>query len=291
MKNKKDNIEKEYFKNNIVFSNLINYYLYGGKNIISPDDLEELDTESNNDNISRKRDILKLATMKTDGKYNYLLLGIENQTREDKYMVIRNMLYDILSYDKQRQDIDNYFKNVKINLEGNKNKIFPVITIIIYFSHKKWKGPKDLHSLLKIENESIKKFIPNYNLNIIEPYNMEEKDFKLLNNDLGVLFQFIKNSGDENKLNNLISNKHLVAKNETIRLINEITKADLPMNENEEDIEMCKAIEDMKKHAKEDGKKENLNNNIKTMHSNGFDVNTIAKALSLDINYVKKVLA
>ena len=54
---------------------------------------------------------------------------------------------------------------------------------------------------------------------------------------------------------------------------------------------MCKAIEDMKKHAKEDGKKENLNNNIKTMHSNGFDVNTIAKALSLDINYVKKVLA
>ena len=66
---------------------------------------------------------------------------------------------------------------------------------------------------------------------------------------------------------------------------------------------MCKAIEDMKKHAKEDGKAEgiqegiikgeekNLNNNIKTMHSNGFDVNTIAKALSLDINYVKKVLA
>ena len=128
MKNKKDNIEKEYFENNIIFSNLINYYLYGGKNIISPNDLVELDTESNNDNISRKRDILKLATMKTDGKYNYLLLGIENQTREDKYMVIRNMLYDILSYDKQRQDIDNYFKNVKINLEGNKNKIFPVIT-------------------------------------------------------------------------------------------------------------------------------------------------------------------
>ena len=62
---------------------------------------------------------------------------------------------------------------------------------------------------------------------------------------------------------------------------------------------MCKAIEDMKKHAREDGIQEgiakgeekNLNNNIKTLHSNGFDVNTIAKALSLDINYVKKVLA
>ena len=108
---------------------------------------------------------------------------------------------------------------------------------------------------------------------------------------MGVLFQFIKNSWDENKLNNLISNKQLVAKNETIRLINEITKADLPMNENEEDIEMCKAIEDMKKHAKEDGKKETLNNNIKTMHSNGADETLISKLLNLDINYVKKVLA
>ena len=54
---------------------------------------------------------------------------------------------------------------------------------------------------------------------------------------------------------------------------------------------MCKAIEDMKKHAKEDGKKENLNNNIKTMHSNGADETLIAKLLNLDINYVKKVLA
>ena len=62
---------------------------------------------------------------------------------------------------------------------------------------------------------------------------------------------------------------------------------------------MCKAIEDMRKESKAEGRFEgiqegetkNLNNNIKTMNSNGFDENTIAKALSLDIEYVKKVLA
>ena len=297
MKNKKDNIAKEYLKENIIFSNLINYYLYNGENKILPDDLIELDTESNIDNISRKRDILKLATMKTDGKYNYLLLGIENQTKEDKYMVIRNMLYDSLTYEKQRTNIDNYFKNVKIILEGNKQKIFPVITIIIYFSHKEWKGPKDLHSLLKIDKvETIKRFIPNYKLNIIEPYKMEDTDFKLLDKDLSILFKFIKNSDDENKLNDLIkNNQELKAKNETIRLINEITKANLSINKYEEETKMCKAIDDMKKHAREEGiekgKKEKLNENIKTMYSNGADETLIAKLLNLDINYVKKILA
>lgn len=293
MKNKKDNIEKEYFKDNIIFSNLINYYLYNGEKKILPDDLIELDTESNIDNISRKRDILKLATMKTDGKYNYLLLGIENQTKDDKYMVIRNMLYDSLTYERQRTNIDNYLKNAKIILEGNRQKIFPVITIIIYFSHKEWKGPRDLHSLLKIDKvEPIKRFIPNYKLNIIEPYKMEDTDFKLLDKDLSILFKFIKNSDDENKLNDLIkNNQELKAKNETIRLINEITKANLSINKYEEETKMCKAIDDMKKHAREQGKKEKLNENIKTMYSNGADETLIAKLLNLDINYVKKILA
>ena len=40
----------------------------------------------------------------------------------------------------------------------------------------------------------------------------------------------------------------------------------------------------------EQGARENLENNIKTMHNNGFDIETISKALSLDIDYVKEVL-
>ena len=62
---------------------------------------------------------------------------------------------------------------------------------------------------------------------------------------------------------------------------------------------MCKAIDDMMKHAEErgeargkvEGATNTLNENIKTMYSNGFDSNTIARALSLDIEYAKKVLA
>ena len=66
---------------------------------------------------------------------------------------------------------------------------------------------------------------------------------------------------------------------------------------------MCKAIDDMRKESKAEGIAEgeakgmaageakNLNQNIKTMYKNGFDVETIARALSLDLGFVKKVLA
>ncbi len=42
--------------------------------------------------------------------------------------------------------------------------------------------------------------------------------------------------------------------------------------------------------AKDEGKEEKLIENIKTMSSNGFDNETIAIALSLDLNYVNEVL-
>ena len=54
---------------------------------------------------------------------------------------------------------------------------------------------------------------------------------------------------------------------------------------------MCKAIDDMRKESKAEGKAETLNQNIKIMYKNGADENMIAKFLELDINFVKTVLA
>ena len=42
--------------------------------------------------------------------------------------------------------------------------------------------------------------------------------------------------------------------------------------------------------GREEGKQEGLKESIKTMHKNGFDEETISRALSLDIEYVKQVL-
>ena len=77
--------------------------------------------------------------------------------------------------------------------------------------------------------------------------------------------------------------------------MNEVTKSELKIEEREGKIDMCKAIDDMRKESmaagKLEGKIEALNQNIKTMYKNGADENLIAKFLDLDINFVKTVLA
>lgn len=77
---------------------------------------------------------------------------------------------------------------------------------------------------------------------------------------------------------------------DTVELINSVANLELNYEEKEGKINMCKAIEDLKKDWKAEGKTEGLNSNIKTMHSNGFNEETIAKLLNLDIKYVRDVL-
>ena len=130
---------------------------------------------------------------------------------------------------------------------------------------------------------------------------MTEKDFNMLNNDLSILFEFIKNSGNKDKLINLINSnkKYEHVNKKTIRLINEVTNININIEEDKEEIDMCKAIEDLKKDARKEGIAEGeargeakkLNENIKTMYKNGADETMIAKFLGLDISFVKKVLA
>ena len=54
--------------------------------------------------------------------------------------------------------------------------------------------------------------------------------------------------------------------------------------------EMESLIEEAEKTGIDKGRKETLESNIKTMYSNGFNIETIAKALNLETTYVKQVL-
>jgi hypothetical protein len=231
---KKDIVTKNYFSQNKIFSKIFNYYLFDGKDVIKENDLIELDTNqviSNPNLIKRERDILKEAIIKSDNNYDYLLLGIENQSKINNGMILRNLLYDSIGYSNQALDIVNTKNNAKIKLGS-----------------------------------------------------------------LSTLFRFIKASGNKDELNDLITKNESFKKTDVkmMELLNNILDLNIEIKDTE-DINMCKAIEDMKKDAKKEGiaegKQEAINENIKTMYSNGADINMIAKLLNLDINFVKKVLA
>ena len=177
-----DKICKSYFSDNFKFSDIFNFYLFNGNSVIKECDLKDKNIESiSNINLeqydSKFRDILKECVIKTDDKFNYLLLGIENQSKIDKEMVLRVLEYDIREYKKQ---YENNFKNNKSNVKINK-KILPIITIVIYYGNDIWNAPRSLYDYFYNIDSNILKYIPNYKLNLICPKEINEEDLKNLN--------------------------------------------------------------------------------------------------------------
>ena len=289
MSKKKDNILKDYMSKNDIFADIVNYCLYDGKVVVKESDLKESDTTFVNDNdeiFEKTRDLLKEVTIKEDNKNTYILFGIENQTKIDYEMVTRVLLYDGLTYRKQ-------FKN-----KTKDDIIKPVITIVIYYGTKKRNAPKSLHDLFKVDNDLLK-YIPNYHLNLIEPYQMTDSDIEKLKSDFKAICDFIRNSNDVEGIDKLRKSNYTEIGKDTVGVINFITDSKLSFNESEGRLNMCKGLDEFEARAEArgvakgetKGALEKERNNIKTMHKNGFDPETIAKALSLDINYVKEVLA
>ena len=284
MPKKKDNILKDYMSRNDIFADIVNYYIYDGKEVVKESDLKELDTTfvSDNDEVFEKtRDLLKEVNIKEDNKNTYILFGIENQTTIDKKMLFRCFLYDALAYRKQLRS-------------DNIEEIKPVITIVIYYGRKKWNAPKTIHDSFNID-DNIKKYIPNYHLNIIEPYQMSDSDIDKLKSDFKALCDFVRYSNDVKGLDKLREKNYNEIGKDTVGVINYITDSKLEFNEKEDKLDMCKGLDEFAARAKAEGKAEGAleqeKKNIKTMHKNGFAPEVIAKALSLNINYVKEVLA
>ena len=298
----KDNISKEYMKNNERFADLFNFYLYDGKSIIKDKDLIEIDTNDilnleNKYNITRYRDIVKKAIIKYSDNITYaLILGLENQTEINYAMVIRNMVYDSITYQKQIEALNGKSKYGKIKYEVlKKEKLKPVITLVLYFGNKKWNGPKDLYSMFEESNTEIRKYVSNYKLNLITPYDLEEKEFDKFKTEIKLLLKYIKYSNNKKELEKISKDKEFerVSK-DTANTINVMTGSKLNIEEKEGAINMCKAIDDMRKDAIKEGRmeerKERDKETVIKMSNFGMTKEDIAKCLEMDINKVTRIL-
>lgn len=142
-------------------------------------------------------------------------------------------------------------------------------------------------------DDSLKEYVSNYKINVISPLSFSDEEIDKYTKDLKQVFKVIKYSDNKDKLDKII-NEDEDFKGVSIPVvdtINVFTNTSIEYKEEEGVINMCKAIEEMKKEALEKGKDEKEYEVIKTMSNNGADISTISKLLGLDINYVKLVLS
>ena len=278
-----DTVTKTFISNNAVFAEIFNYFIYKGKKVIKPEDLTELDTTEIIDHfgkdgitalaIQKFRDVLKSAEIKTDGKVTYCLLAVENQTSIHYAMPVKNGLYDFIQYSNQVSAISKNRRSNKTTgstaefLSGlnKEDKIIPVITLTISFSSDKWDGPIALHEMFDDYPEDILELVPDYRINLIEPFTMSKEDLAKFETDFGAVMEFIKHSSNRKQLLNIVTEndkfKHLSF--EAARVIdacanNKLTKLGIK-NEVKGDVNVCKAIDDIIADAKQEGFREAQN--------------------------------
>ena len=259
----KDTKSKEYLSDNHRFADACNYVLYDGQKVIKAEDLTEQDSIEvlsilgiNEKEIQKQkwRDLLKRAIIKTANNTIYVLLGIENQSEIHYAMPVKNMIYDALNYGSQVKEAaklhkDNQDKQTSAEfLSGFKktDELTPVVTITVYWGPEKWDAPLSLHQMFGNVDERLRKFIPDYHINLIEPYAID--DFERFESELGEVLEAIKCSNNKENFSELIKNNTIFKElsNESLTAINLFTGSEIPLNREEEVTDVCKAIEDLK---------------------------------------------
>lgn len=199
---KPDIIVKNYWRNNEQFADFFNAALFGGKQIIRDDELEDIDTENSTvlehkeyvESIGAIRDNIKISKKSTAYDVEFTILGIENQEHIHYAMPMRVMGYDYGIYKKQYDDNAVKCKKEK-GLSENEylskmrktDRFTPIITIVVYYGEVAWDGAFSLHGMLNIP-EVMKPFVNDYKMHLVEArknnlffHNINNKDlFNLL---------------------------------------------------------------------------------------------------------------
>ena len=264
---------KQYLSNPVFFADAFNYLLYDGEQVIKPEELQELDTTEltvpygNNARVpvQKYRDLLKLWNAMMDKNAIYVILGVELQDKVHYGMPVKDGLYDMLGYSKQIAEIKRSYRQkdeteegeitvdngvLKIRLTSEEflsglrkdDKLIPIITAVVYFGEEPWDGPRSLYDMLNIPDEAMKRFIPNYWINLISPADMDDAEFKKFHTHLGLAMKVIKHqSEDADQV--IMATNHQKIDRETAEFLNRSVNLKLEYEEEAGGIDMCKAME------------------------------------------------
>lgn len=169
---KKDIEEKMLEDYNDVFADIVNVNLFGGRQVVKEDELENTKDKSRFKSTEgviteQERDVAKW--WKKSG-VKIVLIGLENQTDIDPNLCFRLFGYDGAAYKSQYKE----------------NRKYPVITLVLYFGKKRWNKNTMLSENMDIPEE-LRPYVNDYKMNLVEvawqtdeQLAMYKSDFKIV---------------------------------------------------------------------------------------------------------------
>ncbi len=298
---------KGFFSDDSRVADIINGVGCDGEQVVTEDDLQEADTQSQ----AMYRDCVRKVAFGV----NFAIVGIENQETIDYSFPARNMEYDANSYKKQVKEIKK--KNDKhpelLSKEEylyrfrKDDKLHPIVTFVLYADTKPWDGATSLHELLDFENipDILKDKVSDYKMNLI---NIREiKDTSIFRTDLKQVFDFIRCADDKDALLELVNGDAYYQKmdEDAYEVAIQYAKAEQLVtirenDKNEEGINVCKGITDLIEDGRLVGKAEGeaigeargevRTKNIFKLYLAGKSVEEIAQTCGVTIEKVEGLL-
>lgn len=223
--------------------------------------------------VQRYRDIM----MRADDGTRIVVLACENQEEVHYAMPVREMLYDALNYVDQVNALRKNHrekKDIKESAEfisGMKKieLLSPVLNIVFYYGEDEWDGDLDLHGLLgldRIDYRMLKKYVPNYRINLIDPKKLE--NLECFQTDLQIIFGMLKYRKNKEGMKNYVQNNSAYfaqvdqdSYNAVRAMLGSEQHLKAVKTKDGGTVNMCKALEDLY----QDGVEEGMERGIKVM--------------------------
>ena len=258
----KDKVEKLLEDYPDVFADIINVLIYDGKQIVKPEELRTTNIQSQykaSDDVlhEEERDTLKEWTKGKDYK---VFFGIENQTTKDRKMPLRVIAYDGASYRSQM-------------LKKQQKDFCKVITLVLHFGNRRWKGDKELQEIIKKQSGEEDRF-QNYKLNVFDIAYLTEEQVKMFRSDFGIIADyFVKRRKGYKIIENYQPIKHVDEMLKFMKIFAEddrFLKLDLKRDEKGE-ITMCTILDAVEQKGYSRGEMNGINKGKKIGYKNGQD--------------------
>ena len=197
----KDISEKNFIALNDVFADIFNVFVFHGRQIVTPESLEDIAgiSQYKADDAKlheQERDTCKL--WKGQG-VNLVIMGVENQTKPERDMPFRCIGYDGASYRSQ------LLKTKEKTVNGKTKKVpvkerYPVVTIVLYFGERPWRYPLELKQSFRPKlprneiTEILENYITDYKVNLFDIPRLSPETVKLFQSDFRIVADYFVNA-------------------------------------------------------------------------------------------------
>ncbi|MCI9624797.1 MAG: transposase, partial [Lachnospiraceae bacterium] len=305
------------------------YYIYGGRQVILPEQLTERDSTKialpyGADGavipVQKFRDVQKLYAAMTDGKIEYVLYGAENQAEIHYAMPVKNNLYDALEYAGQVEEAAKSHRKERrrkkeegeASVEESRktpsageflsgfwveDRLIPSITVTIFFGSEEWDGPLSLFDMMDVSDPDVLACMDNYHVRLIAPAQMADEEIMKFQSSLREVMLFIKYSKDKENLSRVLAaneRRFREVERRAADVIEAITNSGIKYDEEDEVVNVCQAIQEMRKESERDGERrgelKKAQEAARNFYNLGVDVEKIAQGVGYAVETIKQWL-